>query len=483
MGKSGDKVSKGFGFYFLMLILILVASFLIIVTIMLFSPGSTILGYKYFGYNEKYSLSATTDTQVDFNFASTTKITINCKYANVYVTKNKSIIKDNVTIENYAKGFAKGGQNTDFIYSVSYTGTELNIDISEPEGFLYFDSGVSIIVQVPLENAYVFANTSFDITTTDGNVYIGRSGIDSEKPDANINLDINSLSVSTGNGNIVLREYNEPTFNHLFISTGRGSFNSLLENTYVKNQSKITSTNGTIRFKNFIFKNGVQNDSSKFLDLNIGDSYFYTKKMIGSIALISRNAEVFIQEMTGDFAANETRDTINRTKITIQLIVGDISLPYAKASNIYVGKAVGQMNIETTSGNVTIGENGGISQASWILTETGNIQATVADETVCKHYFTTTSGKIDLKYTKTITSENYIESKNGNVDMKIGSSYQFLLTLRNKDGVAFDKMTDKVNMSFINAEQFKNPFQVNGYTGSSNLIDISTNGYITVGLV
>ena len=114
---AGDKVKKGFGFYLFMLLLLLLAAFLIIVMVMLFSPGTSILGYKYFSYNyssgkeivqTETTASSEESLKTPLNFDQINEFVINCDYANVIVSKsNDEKSQDCVKITNTAKGFAR----------------------------------------------------------------------------------------------------------------------------------------------------------------------------------------------------------------------------------------------------------------------------------------------------------------------------------------------------------------------------------------
>ena len=174
------KVKKGFASYLLVLLLAIVATFLILITAMLFSPFKNILGFQYFKYNEEELVFAATGDREDqyFNYETIEQINVDCGYANVKVERIFTQDKYGVKFEKYLSGFARSDQNTDFTYEVSYTDyskKELNVKVHEPEGFLYFSKTLTISIFVPVEKEYNLSNTAINIANTTGNIYIGNN--------------------------------------------------------------------------------------------------------------------------------------------------------------------------------------------------------------------------------------------------------------------------------------------------------------------
>ncbi len=490
MPKSEKRVTKGFGFYLLMLILVLFAAFMIIVCIMMFSPKKVILGYQYFVYGEEKILETTTDdSATPFDFANTNKIVINGANSKISIIKSDKATKENVIIVNKSNGFAKWSDNVNFSYSVVYevqgegdSATKtLKIDVSQPQGFLHFTSDFQIVIRVPGKDGYNFENTAFDVTTTSGSVIVGNTVALQDK-NADANMNINNLSVSTDSGRVLLTKYNEQNFNNISVSTKSGSFTSEVEMLNVSSNAEFNTVNGAITLKDFAFKNAKgEDDVSKTLDLNLENGSFSAGKVAARIAFVAASAKINVDKVVGSFVGNDTSDKIDRTNIVIGEVGGNVSLPSVKASDVNIGSVGGEINIESTSGNITLGS---IKDVSWLKTENGKISAVVSDKYINqKHYFSTDTGDIDVTYTAAIISKNTIESVSGKVTLNIASRYKFLLTLKDATGKLYEKLNDKIAIDFVTDDQFTNPLKVNGYNGTNYYVEILTNGDIKASLI
>lgn len=490
MPKSEKRVTKGFGFYLLMLILVLFAAFMIIVCIMMFSPKKVILGYQYFVYGEEKILETTTDdSATPFDFANTNKIVINGANSKVSIIKSDKATKENVIIVNKSNGFAKWSDNVNFSYSVVYevqgegeSATKtLKIDVSQPQGFLHFTSDFQVVIRVPGKGGYNFENTAFDVTTTSGSVIVGNTTALQDK-NADANMNINNLSVSTDSGRVLLTKYNEQKFNNISVSTKSGSFISEVEDLNVESSAKFITTNGSITLKNFAFKNAKdEDDVSKTLDLNLENGSFTAGKVAARIDFVAASAKINVDNVVGSFVGNDAADKIDRTNIVIGEVGGNVSLPNVKASDVNIGNVGGEINIESTSGNITVGS---IKEVSWLKTESGKISAVVSDKHINqKHYFSTDTGDIDVTYTAAIISKNTIESVSGKVTLNIASRYKFLLTFKDATGKLYEKLNDKIAIDFVTDDQFTNSLKVNGYNGTNYYVEILTNGDIKASLI
>ena len=120
MAKKGS-VRKGFAGYLMILFIAILAAFLILLTILMFSPFKPILGFKYFVYNydEKYQ-ETTDDTNKKIPFNDIQDININCNAADVVIRREYNIDESTIKIENRSIGFARGDQDTSFTYEITY---------------------------------------------------------------------------------------------------------------------------------------------------------------------------------------------------------------------------------------------------------------------------------------------------------------------------------------------------------------------------
>ena len=490
-GKSGKKMAKGFGFYLLMLILLIVVAFFIIVGIMMFAPKTVILGYQYFYIGDSKTLTTTTDkSATSLDFSTTTKIVVNAHNSRVSVVMDPKIEKAQVVIVAKANGFSSASDNVELSYSVVYEDSVLKINVTEPEGFLLFSNDLQVIIKSPVSSEYKFENTAFDIKTTSGSVTIGNAkGSDSKSL-----VDIDDLSIKTGSGSVELNDGLDLTIKNLAISTGSGSINfnykplekDDMKTLEIANETVLATSSGAIDLKKVVLKMGENAD--KTLTLKLGNGSANITSLRGSINLIASSASLKVGEMYGDLTANETSDTINASQIYAEKVHGSVSLPCLKASNVTLVYVSEQINIETTSGNVTIGKgNLGITlPTTYIKTTSGTINAIVgyqATTQTSNHYFVTDSGNINLVYNSSIITKHHIVSNTGNVSVKVGSDYTFKLYLRNAKKELYEKMNDKLSLTFMPNITFENGIAVNGYKGDSKVIDIATDGHISVGLI
>lgn len=481
------KLTKGFGFYLFMFILMLIVVFMVIVTVMIFSPKKVILGYQYFTYGDEYEFVKPSDAEEkdeEFDFSTLSKIVVNCHSAKVNIIKSGTVEKDTIKIINRTSGFAKKSNNVDFKYSVTYAKTELddvevpdkstlNISITEAESFLRFSNNVSINIILPIKSKYDFSKTEFNISTTSGNVTIGNE-IDS-KDYQSVMLDINKLFVNTKSGRIKITKTIKPEFDLLSMSTGSGFFTTELDEITIKSTPKFVTSKGNFTFKKLL--------CLEPLDLNMGDGKISVDEMEGSVRFAGHNAVVNLKSVNGYFSANETADLIDKSIINIDKITGDVSMPYAKRSNIKIKEVDGMLNIVTTSGSIEVGQKESpIAKASWLETASGKIVAHLGSNADAEHYFTSTTGSINATF-ETVPVKTFVKSQKGAVNVYVNSSYSFIMQLKNAKGEAYEKVDEHIDLTFVDSAQYTYPLNINNCTNQNNVLDIETDGEITADLI
>lgn len=498
---AGDKVKRGFGFYLFMLLLIILAAFLVIVMVMLFSPGKSILGYKYFSYNNdegKAYTQSTDATPVDLDFDSIDEIVVNTGSADVKISKSVTEgSKDSIIVVNTAKGFAKSSSNTDFSCSILLSTVKvedtdnlkqvLNITVVEPEGFLYFSRNISINICAKRDASRNFENSAFTITTKSGEVAVDEDCR---------GLTIKDLTVSTDNGNISIannfKKQNDEdpiktiAFNSLYLSTNNGKVSTPC-NLTVSNTAKFSiGEKGEFDLLNVTDYRGVQlvvnNGSFSAKDIVAGTTPNTGVKVL-SLNNGSINIENIYSNTTGTMGVFDTNraDKLGKAKITIGS-VGSLSIPYGEAVNIVIGKLRGQSLINTTSGSVTISE--ALTAPCFIETTSGNINVCIDDTNLNSQYayldeedrahnFESQKGKITLKYATEIKSISNIKTKGG-VDIKIHKDSKFLLTLNTYNETPIKELDKNVTIELVDNEIYSYPFKVN-YTQPSDELLYVTN--------
>ncbi len=483
-----DKVKKGFAFYLMMFILILVAAFMIIVTIMLFSPQKSILGFKYFSFSDSEQIVKTADEK-DINFSTLSTIQINSNSATVNILKS-NVEKDTIEIVNKCIGFAKADQNTQFSREIELKDGVLKINVVEPEGFLFFSQDFQINILVPAEtgvgsnkttNPYQLSNVKFVVTTQSGDVNIGSSTSDKQESSAYNTITPKNIAIKTEAGNIKLNKYCEGKFNTLSLVTEAGAISSDVEiNISSPSQSKIATSNGRIALSAINTTNSNWTPVKNLdLNLNLGNGSFIADKIDGSLSLVVANGSLSVKEITGDFSANNTKDSIGSPKINLNTVGGDVSVPFGNNAEITIGEVKGYTNIDLNGGKVDIGGTKGLSQKSWISSKSGNINAVVADTIAgVSHTFESVSGSINVNYLAPIISTNTIKSQTGNINFNIKSGYKFMLEVRSNNGEYIQTLSDKVSFEFIDAKEYKMPFGVHDYQGRTNYVLLQTDGQI-----
>ena len=483
---AGEKVKKGFAFYLLMLILILVAAFFVIITIMIFSPGQDILGFKYFSYNDTLTYIETTNDERPIDFSSISQINVECGSASVNVRKG-SVENDTISITNNSIGFAKASDNTDFTHSITLEGTTLNIAVTEPQGFLHFSNDISINIIVPEtapegESVYGLQNTELVIKTGSGNVNIGLSNHENEELDATNTISPRMVDISTGSGTITFNKYCDSNFTDISLYTTSGRITSNISLKVSDEDAYIGTESGTVDLGNvtFVGMDGVNKDVSKILNVQNSTGTISIDEMAGTVSIVTESGTFNFGTVEGHLSANNTRDRIDSPTINANHVMQDVSIPYGNGANISLGQVDGQVNIATISGNVRIGYDSNLSSTSWISTDSGNIEAYIADRsgaTGVIHNFETNSGSIAVTYNSEIRSANSLVSNSGNLTLNIRSRYPFLLEVKDS-AEEYRTLSENVSFEFIDSNEYEMPFYLNNYTGNENRVLMQTDGEI-----
>ncbi len=500
---AGDKVKRGFGFYLFMLLLIILAAFLVIVMVMLFSPGTSILGYKYFSFNysegKEIVLTETTASteggqKIPLDFNNIDEFNINADYANIVVSRSDADkSQDCIRIINTAKGFAKDEgdgtvDSTAFTYSITLKEEDdkkmLTVSVTEPKGFLYFSK--NIVINVCAKKGGInFLGSDFIITTNSGKVSIGE------------NL-VSGLNISTNSGNIVLAENYEAkegetikslAYSSLYLTTNNGRVSTPC-NLIVSNDAKFSiNGNGNFDLQDVTGYRGVQ------LAINKGN--FKAKDIIGSVKVLNLNNGIIdiqgiyktnLKTDAGSFDTNKT-NTLGNSTIKLGL-VGDLSIPYGESSRIEIGSLTGQSFVRTTSGSVVVKDK--LTAPCIIQTTTGNVDLKIDDSKINsefnylserKHLVESEKGNITLRFESTVQSLNEIRTQ-GDVEILMQKDSKFLLALNTYDNKSIEKLGGKTTIENVDNDQYEYPFKVNYVDASDNIkyttnrIDVFANGKI-----
>lgn len=546
-----DKVKKGFAFYLIMFILLIVAAFVVIVTVMLFSPGKSILGFKYFAngaddgkvldvIETKVIESGTEKTTFStFKFDNVSQININTNVAAVNVYKSENVFLDTVQIVANSSGFAKAAQNTNFtiknfemIDDPADTSTNsanrkkiINIDIVEPEGFLYFSKNFSVNIIVPekrgeidsatgelkedkdgktilKENNYRLENTKINIETKKGKVNIGDSvkkkveGKNEKGETVMVDPVVSVLNsvapkminIKTDSGRINFNKYSEIQLTNSNLVTNTGSITSVV-NAYFNNNNSITTQSGKIYFPEVLGRvvygdnaSDYQGYKSAILSLNIGNGKFESEDVRIGVNLTVENGQFKVnKKMYGLLSTGNSRDKINKAEINVASLSGQLSIPYGGNSKINVGEVDRDVNIAIKNGSVNIGDIRANRKVR-IASEKGNIS--VAPSATSDVRIETVSGNVKVTFEKGMTSCNTeIVSKSGNVSFAVLSSTGFVLEIKDANGEYVKTLNKNISLDFVDVKEYDSPMKINDYTGSDNLLSIQTGGKINGGII
>lgn len=472
MAKGGVK--KGFATYLFILLLIIVAAFLVVIVIMLFSPFKNVLGFQYMIYDIDGDPIYRTAADETITYSNIDEININCGYANVVVERSLEVDRDAVKVENRCKGFANSSDNTDFsvdIYFSNGDSSVLNIDVTEPEGFLFFDKEITISILVPAQSSYSLSDTAINITSTSGNIIIGNATALSNNADDTGNLshiDVNSLNLRTDSGQISLNRYLNETMNDVFIRSNTGRFISYISDMNITNSFELHTSSGFAEISNLTYSNA--SGRGIVLDLNNGE--FQANTLSGYVVLNMDSGYLDVTNLQGSLNANDSVVQMNEATINIDSVEGDISLPFANDSTINVGdmSTNSQIYVRGTDSAVQVQALRG---KAFIETTSGDVSIhSYADDLTIK----TESGDINIVYESlALNNELNLTSQSGDVNLRVLGDLAFALYAYDANG------NDSTNIDVQwQADVFSNPLVVNN---GSKYINVTTNGFINVSLI
>lgn len=475
---ADNKVRKGFTTYLVIFLMMILAAFLIVIVVMLFSPFKNILGFQYMIYNvdeRHYKTSA--DETIDFS--NLDEININCNSAQVLVQRFYNIDEDAIRIENYCKGFAKSSDNTDFSYEIYFADEEnkiLNIDVQEPEGFLFFNKEVSISILVPAKAAYALANTKVNITNTSGDIFIGNPAKLSENEDetgVKTEVDVNDINIKTKTGDILFYPFVENNFGEIFIKTDSGDISTQLDTINVNKRFELHTATGEFKLDSIVF-NGTADPEKANIVLDLNNSQFSADYIKGVVELNMAKGYLDLVNLEGSLNANDSIVQMKEATINIDNINGNVSLPYVNESNVNIGKmsSGSQIYVKATSGNVNISE---MSGKAYIETTSGDVNVhTYADDLDIE----TTSGNIDVIYeSPEIQNEVKLTSVSGDINVQVLSQLKFVIKFFDTNGEY--RTSSNIAVEFQDSK-FTNPLIVNN--GTKPMV-LTSNERIYVGII
>ena len=479
---ADNKMKKGFATYLLILLLIVLAAFLIVIVVMLFSPFQNILGFQYMTYNVNDDYHYRTSAGEELNFSTIDEINITCENATVKVERVVQVQGDGILFENYCKGFARSSDNTSFNYEIYFadeSNTILNVEVQEPEGFLFFDNTINITIIVPANSEYALENTKVNINTTSGNVMIGNQTrlFDSDTVSALKNsIYLNSFEVRTNSGNVYLYSYIDETLNDVFIKTNTGSVYMQASEYNVTNSMELHTNSGkfTLNGINYI---GTQESSGNIV-FDIQNGSFNVETINGNVQLSIDSGYLDINSLVGNLSSSDSVQQMDSAELRVSTMNGDLNLPFANNSTVTINELSqnNQVFIKGTGSNINIDKMDGYAH---IETTTGRVNVTnYSNDMTIK----TTSGDMVVNYDSNALDSNLIfSSTSGRIDIGIRSGFKCIAEFLNTKG---NRDNSKVDIQFY-IEDFTNPLliNVNNEQDEGSMMTVTTGSDVTISLI
>ncbi len=450
------SIRKGFFFYFGLFLLLLVTVFLICLVIMMFNPGKTVLWMKYFSGNEDAVVAQTTgDGSRKIDYGNLTDITINCNYAKVTVQSNKEYDDDYIIIRNHAKGFAGAKKHNKFSYNVKIEGTNLIIDVAEPNGFLYFSKDIEVIINNNTSKGSMnLSNINLKVNAKGkSHVYLGGTTNKQEESFSLKSLDVvvndgsiklgQKFSVSGISGNIA-----DPAVSNvgLRLVNQKGSIQVL------NTSNKIQMNNGVVlgTYKGRINVGSVEiGNSNLIIDCKKG-TVAIDKISAGQVTVENCvNGNYKLGEVSCDMSFRPSADSIISPIININKIGGNFSLDANRSSKdaptVNIKNAEGDVSVRAAKGNVKV-EN---VKGSVTLQSEGSMVArvTIDKDNSNPVYITNEKGKVFLKYMGMVSSDAKIISEKASLNIDFTKDANFEVKCLKKDNsTPMDAGKVKVNI-------------------------------------
>lgn len=486
------QIRKGFFFYFGLFVLLLVAIFCICLVIMMFNPGKTVLWMQYFTANDQFVVSETTDeskTEINMNFIQNNidTIKINCNsYAEVIVQRNHedAYSKEGIYIINKAKGLQGANGAVHFDYSVTVTGKEMQITITEPNGFLYFSKEIKVVLTSYTEWENNFGHINLIVNTVDGDVSVGNTGLLPE------DVELAGLTATTQKGDIILGDsFAVEKLNKLSLTTGSGRIISHNISTHSGKEytginvgcaASLATTNGRIDLG---LVNVGANDLKVTCETGSVDVEFI--KAANTNIACERGTFTF-GTIDGNVSYAAGEDTMITPYVKADYITGNFLLQgYDKAEpEIYINRIDGMLQIYADKGKIDVNQAYGAVE----IKSDDNLTADVivAENNVSRIDIQTDSGEINVGFLGQFKNAN-LRNDEGKTIVKVVSGTKFkAVSYKNASGVQDSAQellsVDKISVSIelLDDGYERNSFVVDGTDGT---LIVYTNNNIEYKLV
>lgn len=403
-----SKVKKGFLYYLMWLAFIVFGIACILGTILLFNPNKDVFGFglKYVSFlnTETYNMVKIDGTDRNIKDLNITTFNINTKYADLRMVIDPVYTQITFEMNRKINGFSNEKGNSVCYLDFDYAdGNTLNVNTVAPDFWLALGKNITITMYIP--KTYVLNNKTFNIESTSGCFTPDASGSVAE-------MALGNLNIKTDSGKITLPE-------GLKITSGMLNVDCKNAQTYIYNN--LTSM---LNFKTDSGKLYVKKIAG---NLNIEANKLDVKcdEVLGNISYSSKTGYIRVGKLgTNDTNGNFTAeiDKLHIADVIIEQMTGDLDIPNASASNITVTSLGGEALVETTSGNIKIGN---AQKNVTLKTKSGSVNLTQTSET-SKTVIETESGKIATNLTS--VGNVSLKSEKGFIEINTATDLQYLFT-------------------------------------------------------
>lgn len=476
------SLNKGFISYLLLFVGLLLACVLIVMTIMLMSPGTSILGYCYVRQTKVYTIDtfngddgtnfvdsegnkisfASEENKKFVDFAKIDVLNISANYSSVKIRRGDfSRIKVVTTV----KGFAKSKDVKDVVVNKCYeTEFSLSIDVQDQNYLWTIADGR--VIEITLSE-YDYNALGVNISTKKGNITFAN---DKAKTESENIMIFGTIKAQTENGNIWLSDDVNPDgyLQKLDLNTKKGDITvGNVKKTVVEVAPEynriptvtLTAENGKITTKD------IQADVLTLAGAK-------TKTDIGNIEANKvefqiKSGIVKLGNITGDLA--DSNEVANNVKLDVGDVSGSVVLPQLTDSEVTFGDIGGDVLISTKAGSVNIKK---ASKKIDIRTQGGKIDIKVANGENTT-YLSTKKGAINAKFAD-VKGQNDILSENGKITITYTQDDVFKLVVKAKN------INFKSENKTVKDQATGYPSLGNSEVATSDVVNVETKGDIDV---
>jgi len=354
------KALKGLFIYIGIVLAMLLGLCMFLFGIMYFVPSFRILGV-----GVTHVTTSESDVVCLDDYSGVTDIELNVNGKNLDYSVTPYVVEEDEPnnllfgIDVSVFGISTDVTENRIVKSVKVDGNTLkvNLTVTETNGLLSI-SGNGIYINIPNEFTY--------------DLFLNSNSADISLGNSDVEIDINTLSVTTGSGSLMLNnigkgeEEKSLTLNSLNLKTGTGNFDfKNIKDLTVNNTVQLTAEDGDFKFTNLyadidVKGTGVRLDAAivecrakgfSFLSEN---GYFNISKLSSlngsENMIVTENCDINISEIVGRTGINTEYGNINITTMNDDAILSSVH------GNVFVKKAMGSLNIVSEFGDITVEE-------------------------------------------------------------------------------------------------------------------------------